>query len=295
MVFADPPFNLDKDYPSGIDDNRKEEEYLSWCETWLSHCTRVLKHGGSLFVWNIPKWNTYISRYLNNLLNFRHWIATDITYRLPIRGRLYPSHYSLLYYCKGKKPKTFNPDRTPLETCRHCYNDIKDYGGYKRKMNPEGKSLTDVWYDISPVRHSKYKNRSQGNELSIKLMDRIIEMSTEPDDLVFDPFGGAGTTYAVSEMKNRRWLGIEIGPTEAIETRLSDTSDELEHLREIRDDLNNLFPDEVKKKRKKKDIWTDDKYHSNNSPDSSEGNSGDASDRTSNGEGKQTELNLDAE
>jgi site-specific DNA-methyltransferase (adenine-specific) len=134
--------------------------------------------GGSLFIWNLPKWNTSISGYLNNLLTFRHWISVDIKCNLPISARLYPSHYSLLYYCKGEKPKTFHPDRLPMQVCPSCKTDLRDYGGYKDKMNPRGVNLTDVWYDIPPVRHAKYKRRD-ANELSLKLLDRVIEMASE--------------------------------------------------------------------------------------------------------------------
>jgi len=264
LVFADPPFNLDKEYPSRIDDNLKESEYLEWCEEWLAECVRVLKPGGSLFLWNLPKWNTHLSNYLNSRLTFRHWITVDIKYRLPIRGRLYPSHYSLLYYCKGERPDTFSPDRLPIETCPECYTELKDYGGYKSKMNPEGVNLTDVWYDIPPVRHSKYKKRDGVNELSIKLMDRIIEMSSSEGDLVLDPFGGGGTTYVVAEMKKRNWMGIEIGPVDVIKDRLTDYSDEKEYLAEIRNGYNALFTDGVKDERKKRDMWTQDTYHSDN-------------------------------
>lgn len=90
-----------------------------------------------------------------------------------------------------------------MEICPKCFTDLKDYGGYKDKMNPDGTNLTDVWYDIPPVRHSKYKKREGANELSIKLLDRIVEMASEEGDIVFDPFGGSGTTYAVAEIKKR--------------------------------------------------------------------------------------------
>jgi site-specific DNA-methyltransferase (adenine-specific) len=212
LIFADPPFNLNKLYGSGINDNLKKEQYLAWCERWISGCVRILKFGGSFLLWNLPKWNTYLSEYLNSRLTFRHWIAVDIKYRLPISGRLYPSHYSLLYYSKGPKPKVFHPDRLPMPVCQNCKADLTDYGGYKDKMNPKGVNLTDVWLDIPPVRHAKYKKRKGANELSIKLLDRIIEMASNEGDLVFDPFGGSGTTYVVSEIKKRRWIGIEIGP-----------------------------------------------------------------------------------
>lgn len=256
LIFADPPFNLNKLYPSKIDDNLKEEQYLGWCEQWADECIRILKPGGSLFVWNLPKWNTRMAAYLNGRLTFRHWIATDIKYTLPIPGRLYPSHYSLIYYCKGKKPTTFHPDRLPMEICPHCMGDLRDYGGYKHKMNPSGVNMTDVWFDIPPVRHAKYKKRKNANELSVRLLDRIIEIASDETDLVFDPFGGSGTTYVVSEMKKRRWIGIEIGPVEDIIARLADMEGEADYLETIRKDYNNLFTDRNLRKRQECGMWT---------------------------------------
>lgn len=256
LIFADPPFNLDKLYPSGMNDNLSAMEYINWTEKWLEECIRTLKKGGSLFLWNLPKWNTYFSDFLNKRLNFRHWIATDIKFSLPIQSKLYPSHYSLLYYVKGEKPNTFHADRLAMETCPKCYGDIKDYGGYKDKMNPKGVNITDVWFDIPPVRHSKYKGRKGANELSIKLLDRIIEMSSNPGDLIFDPFGGSGTTYIVSEIKKRNWTGIELGPIDDIVTRFGNIESETENINRYRENYNNLFPEKLKKKRLAKGLWT---------------------------------------
>jgi site-specific DNA-methyltransferase (adenine-specific) len=256
VVFADPPFNLDKLYASEIDDNLRAEHYLSWCEEWLSECVRLLKDGGSLFLWNLPKWNTYLGAFLNRQLNFRHWIAVDIKYSLPLPSKLYPSHYSLLYYVKGPRPTTFHADRLPMEVCRECCADLKDYGGYKDKMNPLGVNLCDVWNDIPPVRHAKYKKRKEANELSIKLLDRVIEMSSNEGDCIFDPFGGSGTTYAVAEMKKRRWVGIEIGPTDGIVERLSNLNEESEYLNRIREGYNHLFLPEMARRRQEMGRWT---------------------------------------
>lgn len=256
MIFADPPFNLKKLYPSGVNDDLNEANYLDWCESWASECVRLLKPGGSLFFWNIPKWNTHLSGYLNRRLTFRHWISVDIKYSLPIPGRLYPSHYSLLYYCKGEKPKTFHPDRLPMEICSACKADLRDYGGYKDKMNPLGVNLTDVWMDISPVRHSKYKKRKGSNELSVKLMDRIIQMASEEGDIIFDPFGGSGTTYIVSEIKRRRWIGIELGPLENIISRFQEIDIEKKFIERIRHNYNRLFTEETLSARSQLGLWT---------------------------------------
>jgi site-specific DNA-methyltransferase (adenine-specific) len=220
-VFADPPFNLGKRYRESTNDSLPEEHYLAWCKEWVRECVRVLKPGGALFIYNLPKWNIPIGAYLNDLkMEFRHWISVEISACLPIPGRLHPSHYSLLYYTKGK-PNTFRRIRTPILTCRHCGGEVKDYGGHRGAMNPKGVTLKDVWTDIPPVRHWKFKSKNRtANALSTKILDRVVEMSTLPGDVVLDPFGGSGTTFVVCEAKQRYWLGMEIDYAEEIIERL---------------------------------------------------------------------------
>jgi len=256
LVFADPPFNLAKIYPSEMDDNIKEEEYLKWTESWLKESARTLKVGGALFIWNLPVWNSMISTLLHGRLTFKHWIATEIKYSLPIKGKLYPSHYSLLYFVKGEKANTFNADRLPTPTCPKCFDNLKDYGGYKHKMNPLGLSLSDVWSDMSPVRHAKYKKREGSNELPLKLLDRIIEMASKEGDIILDPFGGSGTTFVAAELKKRRWIGSEIGPCDIIIDRFNAIENDREHLNSIRSEVNHFFTPKIKKKRESLGLWT---------------------------------------
>jgi site-specific DNA-methyltransferase (adenine-specific) len=133
----------------------------------------------------------------------------------------------LLYYSKGK-PRVFRKIRTPIEVCRHCGKEVKDYGGHRNAMNPKGVNLKDVWRDIPPVRHWKFKSKSrQANALSTKILDRVVELSTTPGDVVFDPFGGSGTTFAVCERKKRQWIGVELDFAETIKERLQD--DDIAH------------------------------------------------------------------
>ncbi len=230
-VFADPPFNLGKTYGNRTDDSRAHAEYVEWCRDWLNECVRVLAPGGALFVYNLPKWSIILGAYLMELpgMQFRHSIAVEIKSCLPIPGRLYPAHYSLLYFTKGK-PKTFRKIRTPIETCRHCGGEIRDYGGHRNAMNPLGVNLKDVWTDIPPVRHWKFKSRKRrANALSTKVLDRVVEMTTRQGDVVLDPFGGSGTTFAVCERRERRWIGIELDHCDEIIERLKNGA--LEHHR----------------------------------------------------------------
>ena len=239
LAFADPPFNLGKEYTSKIDDALCEVEYIAWCQAWLDEMIRTLKPGGSLFLFNLPKWNLLLGAYLAKQLTFRHWITVDIKYSLPIQGRLYPSNYSLLYFVKGIKPAIFHPDRLPIVCCRHCGGELRDYGGYKDKMNPKGVSLTDVWTDIPPVRHSQYKKRG-ANALALKLMDRIISMASDPGSLVLDPFGGSGTTFVAAELTGRKWVGSELECSDILD-RFGNIEPDTAHLADIQANKNMLF------------------------------------------------------
>lgn len=237
LIFADPPFNIGKSYKSGINDSLPGDQYVSWTEEWIKEATRILKDGGSIFVYNIPKWNIESARILNNLgLEFRHWIAIDMPNGLPIKGRLYPSHYSLLYYSKGK-PRVFAPPRTAIEKCRHCNGDVKDYGGHRNKLNPQGLNLKDVWTDIGKVTGKKNRN---ANELPLKLLDRVLDISSVEEDLILDPFAGSGTTLIAAELKNRRWIGIELDDCSDIVNRLENIGDDKRRMDLIQSKKNTL-------------------------------------------------------
>jgi site-specific DNA-methyltransferase (adenine-specific) len=248
MVFADPPFNLGKDYGPGISDQVRADEYVAWSRQWLGECVRVLAAGGALFVFNLPRWLVEYGAYLNSSgLWFRHWIAMRMPKAYPRGKRLSPAHYGCLYYTRGE-PKTFNRVYIPVQTCRHCGGEVRDYGGHRKALNPKGINLMDVidvpeevWADAShplapgagwtamedlrndvpPVRHGRYKLRG-ANELAPIMLERLVALATDRGDLVFDPFGGSGTTYYAAEKLGRRWIGIELGDLKPAVRRLED-------------------------------------------------------------------------
>jgi site-specific DNA-methyltransferase (adenine-specific) len=218
-VFADPPFNLGKNYKNGFDDRIKDAAYYDWCRQWITECCRTLKPGGAFFLYAMPELAVRFASILNDHLTFRHWIALTMKGTYPRGKKLYPAHYALLYYTRGE-PKTFNKLRLPISACRHCGGEIRDYGGHRDKLNPAGLNLTDFWDDTSPNRHKRYKVRPGVNELKMMIPERAILMSTNENDLVLDPFGGGGSTYQAAERHGRRWLGIELYDCDSIKERL---------------------------------------------------------------------------
>jgi site-specific DNA-methyltransferase (adenine-specific) len=224
-IFADPPFNLGKNYNNGYSDNLDGAKYLKWCKIWIEEGIRLLKPGGAFFIYALPELAVRFANFMNGGLVFRHWIALTMKGTYPRGRKLYPAHYALLYYTKGEL-KTFNKLRLPVPTCRHCGGEIKDYGGHRNKLNPKGLNLTDFWEDTSPNRHRKYKVRPGVNELKLMIPERAILISTEPEDLVFDPFGGGGSTFQAAEANIRNWVGVELYDCEHIKNRLIDNFDQ---------------------------------------------------------------------
>lgn len=210
-IFADPPFNLGKDYGNGeSNDTLATEDYLKWSYSCLDECVRILRPGGALFVYIIPRWGYRFASHLEDQgMLFRHWIAVSMKGTFPRGKKLYPAHYGLLYFTKGM-PKTFNRVRLPIPTCRHCGKDIKDYGGHRKYLNPLGLNLTDLWEDTAPARHKKFKSRWHINELKPMIPGRCMEISTNQGDIILDPFGGGGSSYHAAQEGKRYWIGSEI-------------------------------------------------------------------------------------
>ncbi len=247
VIFADPPFNLGKKYGEGVSDQMESDEYLDWSRKWLQESIRVLKPGGSLFVFNLPKWCIEYGAFLNqNGMWFRHWIACRMPKAFPRGRKMSPAHYGLIYYTKGE-PAVFNKVYTPIQVCRHCGGEVRDYGGHRKSLNEKGINLMDVWdmpedvweeaaaanphrglwtlaeeiwTDIPPVRHRQHKKRVP-NELAPIMLERIIAMASNPGQLVVDPFGGSGTTFYAAEKLHRYWIGSEIGDIKPAVERLT--------------------------------------------------------------------------
>lgn len=208
IVFLDPPFNLGKKYGSSKNNDRLEnKEYVEYLKNVLRRSAEVLKDGGALFLYHIPKYAVLFAHFLNEHLTFRHWIAITMKAGFVRPKHLYPAHYALLYYTKGK-PGIFQRPKIKPPTCRTCHTFLRDYGGYK-KFVENGINLSDVWDDISPVRHKKYKNRV-ANELPPKIPERVVHISGRSGAILVDPFAGSGTALVAARNRHMRFIGCDI-------------------------------------------------------------------------------------
>lgn len=193
LVFLDPPFNLGKRYSTLAlnHDALPEARYWRWMTDVLAESARVLQRGGVLYLYHLPRWAMRLGHTLEQFLDFRQWIAVSMKNGFAPSNRLYPAHYALLCFSKGR-PLSFTRPKLKPATCRHCGGLVKDYGGYLHIINRQGINLSDVWEDLSPVRHTKVKLR-EANQLPRVLFDRVMTMSGVRGGLYVDPFAGTGT------------------------------------------------------------------------------------------------------
>ena len=226
LAFVDPPFNLGKNYNiPEFNDAMATELYRVWCHTWLSELVRVLRPGGALFLYHWPLWLMDLGSWLNNqpTLEYKSWIALKMKNGFPIKGRLQPAHYGLLYYVKSGGKPTFHVVRSKSPACRHCGKLVRDYGGYRKKFerfeDEEGIpwiGLSDFWEDTRPARQDKAR-QNQVNELPSHIPERAILMASNPGDIILDCFAGGGSTLHAAQTHERLWIGGELGnPSEAL-------------------------------------------------------------------------------
>jgi site-specific DNA-methyltransferase (adenine-specific) len=207
VTFADPPFNLKKKYTS-YKDNLELQDYLEWCEKWITEMARVTKPTGSIFIHNIPKWLTFYAAYLNKIAFFRHWIAWEAP-TAPMGKTLQPGHYGILFYTKQAKDSKIYEVRHPHKRDRKQGYLWKDYGGKKHLLHPFGPLVSDVWTDIHRIRHT-IRRDEHPCQLPPHLLERLILMTTDEGDVVLDPFSGTGTTAIAAKSLGRQYIGFEL-------------------------------------------------------------------------------------
>ncbi|MGI8649388.1 MAG: DNA-methyltransferase [Rubrobacter sp.] len=76
-----------------------------------------------------------------------------------------------------------------------------------------GAAISDVWTDIPLISAHSSERLGYPTQKPIALLERVIAASSNPGDVVLDPFCGCGTTLAASQRLNRKWIGIDISPT----------------------------------------------------------------------------------
>ena len=222
LAFADPPFNIGYAYDV-YDDRQSRMAYLAWTEQWLGAVCRVLGPHASFYVAIGDEYAAEIKVRLDAAgLTLRNWIVWHYTFGVNCKQKFNRSHAHIFYCVVDPKRFIFNAAAVRVPSARQTtYAD--------RRANPTGKLPDDTWvlrpqedercfapesdtWHVARVCGTFKERTPHPCQMPEAILERIVRVSSNPGDLVLDPFGGSGTTLAVARRLRRRYLGIELSP-----------------------------------------------------------------------------------
>lgn len=210
LIFADPPYNIGKNFAGSLDKWDTDEHYIEWCYKWLDLCVKKLKPNGSFYVMTSTQFMPYFDLFLRKRLNIMSRIAWFYDSSGVQAKKHFGSMYEPILFCvKDKDNYTFNSDDILVEAKTGSQRKLIDY----RKNPPQPyntkKVPGNVW-EFSRVRYRMEEYENHPTQKPIALLDRIIRASSNKGDLVLDPFSGSFTTAYVAQQLGRNFIGIEL-------------------------------------------------------------------------------------
>lgn len=210
LLFADPPYNIGKRFAEVEDCWPSENAYLEWSYHWMELALRALKPDGSFYIMA----STQCMPYFDLFLRERAHILSRMVWHYDSSGvqakRYYGSLYEpLLFGVKDPKNYCFNGDEIAVEAKTGAQRKLMDY----RKDPPQPYNSTkvpgNVWY-FPRVRYRMPEYCSHPSQKPEALLERILRASSQPQDLVLDPFAGSFSTARVAQRLGRRSISIEL-------------------------------------------------------------------------------------
>lgn len=238
LVFADPPFNIGYKYDV-YDDKQQEEDYLRWSSQWIGQVQRVLKPDGTFWLAIGDEYAAELKVEAKRLgFHCRSWVIWYYTFGVNCVNGFSRSHTHLFHFVKNPNRFTFNrlnPQIRVQSARQLVYADARANPNGRLPDNtwitrpqdaPQSFSPShDTWYFCRIAGTFKEREGFHGCQMPEQLLARIIRASSNPQDLVLDPFGGSGTTLCVAKKLGRQWMGFELSEQYAkrIQERLEKT------------------------------------------------------------------------
>lgn len=210
LIFADPPYNIGKNFNGVIDKWKTEEDYLAWCYQWLDLCVRKLKPSGSLYVMTATQFMPYFDIFLRKKINVLSRIVWSYDSSGVQAKKYFGSLYEPILFCvKDKNNYTFNANDILVEAKTGAKRKLIDYRKAVPTVYSSEKVPGNVW-DFPRVRYRMNEYENHPTQKPIALLERIIKASSNEGDVVLDPFSGTFTTCFVAKELNRKSIGIEL-------------------------------------------------------------------------------------
>ncbi|HTK25532.1 MAG TPA: DNA methyltransferase [Pyrinomonadaceae bacterium] len=211
LLFADPPYNLTKDF--GKENFRRSslDEYERWLESWIAPCARLLKPTASIYICGDWRSSSAIERVGMKYFTLQNRITWE---REKGRGakRNWKNAAEDIWFFTKSDEYTFNLDMVKVK--RRVLAPYTENGKPKDwDKSGDGNFRTthpsNIWTDLSVPFWSMPENTDHPTQKPEKLLAKIVLASTNEGDVIFDPFAGSGTTAVVAKKLGRNFLAIE--------------------------------------------------------------------------------------
>lgn len=225
MIYCDVLYNTRQDFGDYNDDLGTPKQAHEFYAPRFDAMHRLLVPSGTLFIqadWHLIH---YLKVWLDDVFGFDNFINEIIwCYTGGNSTKAYKrKHDTILVYGKTKTPK-YTPQRAPYNDKLLKSTQLDDHGRRYYKtgqnaigrvyLNDEGQQLYDYWVDIPSFTSASGSKELTGyaTQKPEKLLQRVIATGTDPGDVIGDFFCGSGTTLAVAQKMQRRFIGCDINP-----------------------------------------------------------------------------------
>ena len=211
LLFADPPYNLTKDFGSERFKERSTDEYEEWLDSWLKLCVPLLKPTASIYICGDWRSGAAIQNAGSHYFKLRNRITWERE-----KGRGANANWKNtaedIWFFTVSDNYTFDLDSVKQRR--------RVLAPYRKDGKPKDWSETgegnfrdthpsNIWTDVSVPFWSMPENTDHPTQKPEKLLAKIILASTKQSDLILDPFAGSGTTAVVAKKLGRDFIAIE--------------------------------------------------------------------------------------
>lgn len=212
LLFIDPPYNLNKTFNSSDFKKRDLDTYTEWLDQCFTGLERILKPTSSIYI--CSEWQS--SPAVFEVIKSRFQIRNRITWERE-KGRGASKNWKNasedIWFCTVSDDYTFNVEAVKLKR--------KVIAPYTLDGSPKDWNITaqgnyrlthpsNLWTDLTIPFWSMPENTDHPTQKPEKLVAKIILASSNPGDVIFDPFLGSSTTSVVAKKLGRRYFGVEI-------------------------------------------------------------------------------------
>ncbi|MBE7529715.1 MAG: site-specific DNA-methyltransferase [Chloroflexi bacterium] len=212
LLFADPPYNLAKTFNGRAFSELSATDYELWLDSWIKKLPRLLKPNGSLYICGDWRSSTSIHKVVQNYFVVQNRITWE---REKGRGARHnwKNCAEDIWFCTVSNQYTFNVEDVRLKrrvlapyTEDGTPKDWDETGNGRYRLTYP----SNIWTDLTVPFWSMPENTDHPTQKPEKLLAKVILASSNPGDIVFDPFLGSGTTAVVAKKLGRHFIGVEI-------------------------------------------------------------------------------------